>query len=176
MFYLLDYFCANESKTCKSSSLGNESFNWCWWIPKKHKALVHCWFNVGPPSTTFAQHWSNIGSMSCIRLASTNKGLNGEDWFSESDIQANRDPLDIDLRLLFTFSLLSTVTRVGCDNRRQSMMTVITKVGDRRQDAVWQLVTRPTWPRVKSCQSPPRGGCTPQSNSPTRGGRMNTQM
>ena len=22
----------------------------------------HCWTNVGPPSTTLAQHWSNIGS------------------------------------------------------------------------------------------------------------------
>ena len=25
--------------------------------------LTKCWFNVGPPSTTLAQHWTNIGSV-----------------------------------------------------------------------------------------------------------------
>ena len=28
-----------------------------------HSTLKQCWVNVGRPSTTSAQHWSNIGSM-----------------------------------------------------------------------------------------------------------------
>ena len=35
----------------------------CLQHPSKHEALSHCWFNVGPPSTTLAQHWTNFGSM-----------------------------------------------------------------------------------------------------------------
>ena len=31
--------------------------------PSKHETLNHCWFNVGPPSTTLAPHWINNGSM-----------------------------------------------------------------------------------------------------------------
>ena len=34
--------------------------------PSKHKTFNQCWFNVGPPSTTTAQHWTNIGSMSRV--------------------------------------------------------------------------------------------------------------
>ena len=30
----------------------------------KHETSTQCWTNIGPPSTTLAQHWSNIGSMS----------------------------------------------------------------------------------------------------------------
>ena len=32
----------------------------------KHETLSHCWFNVGPPSTTLAQHWTNNDSMSRV--------------------------------------------------------------------------------------------------------------
>ena len=37
-----------------------------WWPtrssnPSKHESLTHCWFNVGPPTTTLAQHWTNNG-------------------------------------------------------------------------------------------------------------------
>ena len=32
--------------------------------PSKHETWIQCWINVGPPSATLAQHWSNIGSMS----------------------------------------------------------------------------------------------------------------
>ena len=28
--------------------------------PSKHDTLSHCWFNVGPPSTTLAQRWLNV--------------------------------------------------------------------------------------------------------------------
>ena len=31
--------------------------------PSKHEPLNQCWSSVGPPSTTSAQHWTNIGSM-----------------------------------------------------------------------------------------------------------------
>ena len=46
-------------------------------VPSKHETLNQCWFNVGPPSTTSAQHWTNIGLMShvcwvCRILASWN--------------------------------------------------------------------------------------------------------
>ena len=34
--------------------------------PDKQKTLIKCWFNVGPPSTTVAQHLTNIGSMSHV--------------------------------------------------------------------------------------------------------------
>ena len=30
---------------------------------KIHKTLAQCWFNVGRPSTTLAQHQTNIGSI-----------------------------------------------------------------------------------------------------------------
>ena len=29
-------------------------------LPSKHKRVNQCWLNVGPPSTTLAQHWLNI--------------------------------------------------------------------------------------------------------------------
>ena len=29
----------------------------------KYETLTQCWFNVGPPSMTTAQHWISIGSM-----------------------------------------------------------------------------------------------------------------
>ena len=32
----------------------------------KHKTLTQCCFDVGPPSTTLAQHQNNIGPMSCV--------------------------------------------------------------------------------------------------------------
>ena len=31
---------------------------------QKRRSLTHCWFNVGPPSATLAQHWSNNGGTS----------------------------------------------------------------------------------------------------------------
>ena len=31
---------------------------------RKHATSSRCWINVGPPSTTLAQHWTNNGSMS----------------------------------------------------------------------------------------------------------------
>ena len=31
-------------------------------MSSKHEALNQCWFNVGPSSTTMAQHWFNIKS------------------------------------------------------------------------------------------------------------------
>ena len=34
-------------------------------IPRKHETLNQCWFN-GPPSTTSAQYWTKIGSMSRV--------------------------------------------------------------------------------------------------------------
>ena len=34
--------------------------------PSKHKALNQCCFNVGPPSTTQAQHWNSIDSTPCV--------------------------------------------------------------------------------------------------------------
>ena len=39
------------------------------WIrntPNKQETFSHCWVNVGPPSTTLAQHWTNHGSMSSV--------------------------------------------------------------------------------------------------------------
>ena len=30
-------------------------------LPSKHETFTQCWFNVWPPSTTLAQHWTNIG-------------------------------------------------------------------------------------------------------------------
>ena len=33
----------------------------CGQLPSKHVTLVHCWFNVGPSSSTLAQHWTNNG-------------------------------------------------------------------------------------------------------------------
>ena len=41
----------------------------CWQaacIANKHDTSTQCLTNVGPPSTTLAQHWSNIGWMSRI--------------------------------------------------------------------------------------------------------------
>ena len=32
-------------------------------LPTRHDTSIQCWTNVGPPSTTLAQHCSNIGSM-----------------------------------------------------------------------------------------------------------------
>ena len=32
----------------------------------QHETLSQCWFNVGPSSTTLAQHWTSIGSMSRV--------------------------------------------------------------------------------------------------------------
>ena len=39
-------------------------------LPRKHETVTQCWFNVGPPSTTSGQHWTNIGSMYrlCVNL------------------------------------------------------------------------------------------------------------
>ena len=38
-------------------------------FPSKHKTLSHCWFNVGPPSTTLAQHRTSNGLLArCERL------------------------------------------------------------------------------------------------------------
>ena len=34
--------------------------------PSKHETLNHRWFNVGPSSTTLAQHWTNNGTMSRV--------------------------------------------------------------------------------------------------------------
>ena len=34
--------------------------------PSRHERLSHCWFNVGPPSTTLAQHWTSNGSISLV--------------------------------------------------------------------------------------------------------------
>ena len=31
------------------------------YIPSKHEALANCWADVGPSSTTLAQHQPNIG-------------------------------------------------------------------------------------------------------------------
>ena len=45
----------------------NKSAHWCL---SKHETLSHCWFNVGPPSTTLAQHWTNNGLMSRVRWVS----------------------------------------------------------------------------------------------------------
>ena len=36
------------------------------WLPRKHETSTQCYTNVGPPSTTLARHWYNIGSMSRI--------------------------------------------------------------------------------------------------------------
>ena len=36
--------------------------------PSKHDTLSHCWFNVGKPSSTLAQHWTNDGSMCRVCL------------------------------------------------------------------------------------------------------------
>ena len=33
------------------------------WKPSQHHSLTHCWWNVGPPSLTLAQHCTNIGSV-----------------------------------------------------------------------------------------------------------------
>ena len=41
-------------------------------LSSKHHTLKQCWFNVGPPSATLAQHEPHIGSMSracCARTA-----------------------------------------------------------------------------------------------------------
>ena len=35
-------------------------------LPSKHESSTRCWTNVGPTSTTLAQHWSNIGWMSRV--------------------------------------------------------------------------------------------------------------
>ena len=35
----------------------------------KHETSTQCWSNVGPPSTTLAQHWFNIGWMSRVRCS-----------------------------------------------------------------------------------------------------------
>ena len=38
-------------------------------FPSKHKTLSHCWFNVGPLSTTLAQHRTSNGLLArCQRL------------------------------------------------------------------------------------------------------------
>ena len=38
-----------------------------WVLPSKRVTfLSHCWFNVGSPSTTLAQHWTSNGSMSRV--------------------------------------------------------------------------------------------------------------
>ena len=36
------------------------------WLLSKHETLTQCWFNVGPSSTTLAQHWTSIESISCV--------------------------------------------------------------------------------------------------------------
>ena len=36
------------------------------WDPSKHETFTQCWYNVGPSSTTLAQHCTNIGSTSCV--------------------------------------------------------------------------------------------------------------
>ena len=35
--------------------------------PSKDEALTQGWFNVGPPSSTSAQHWTNLGLTSRVR-------------------------------------------------------------------------------------------------------------
>ena len=35
-------------------------------IPSKRETLTQYCFDVGPPSSTSAQHQNNIGSMSCV--------------------------------------------------------------------------------------------------------------
>ena len=37
-----------------------------WWQHSKHGAFTQCCFNVGPPSSTLAQHWNSIGWMSHV--------------------------------------------------------------------------------------------------------------
>ena len=37
-------------------------------IPSEHETWIRCWINVGPPSQTVEQHWSNIESMSLCLL------------------------------------------------------------------------------------------------------------
>ena len=45
------------NKTCTGSFQEDTS---------KHETLNQCWFNVGPPSTTWTIYWPNFGSMSRI--------------------------------------------------------------------------------------------------------------
>ena len=35
-------------------------------LSQKHQLLIQCWFYVGPPSTTLAQHRASIGSTSLV--------------------------------------------------------------------------------------------------------------
>ena len=35
-------------------------------LPCEHEAFTQCCFNVGPPSSTLAQHWNSIGWMSRV--------------------------------------------------------------------------------------------------------------
>ena len=42
-----------------------------WAIPRKHKMLTQCCFDVGPPSNTAAQHQNTIGSTSRVHSATT---------------------------------------------------------------------------------------------------------
>ena len=37
--------------------------SWSCHAQQKYETLSQCWFNVGPPSATVAQHWYNIASM-----------------------------------------------------------------------------------------------------------------
>ena len=37
-----------------------------WSCPSKHETLTQCWFSVGPPSSTSAQHWTNKRSTSRV--------------------------------------------------------------------------------------------------------------
>ena len=34
--------------------------------PSKHETLIQCWLDVGPPSSTLAQHWNRIDSTVCV--------------------------------------------------------------------------------------------------------------
>ena len=36
------------------------------WLHSKHNTLIQSWYDVGPTSTTLAQHQSNIKSMHCV--------------------------------------------------------------------------------------------------------------
>ena len=44
-------------------------------VSHSSETLSHCWFNVGPPSTTLAQRWTNNGSMGrvCVSLTCQHK-------------------------------------------------------------------------------------------------------
>ena len=37
-----------------------------WTQPSKHEALNQCWFDAGPAAQIVGQHWTSIGSMSCL--------------------------------------------------------------------------------------------------------------